>query len=198
MATLHEAKEETVMEYWDWFCKLNKRDNPALNNDGDLDEKHNTNKDYFFLSPCIGGASNRICNVPSGKRILIPSLSCLASTGEGEGLNIDDLNRFADVDHENIVYRRIEIDGKPLVGDLEKRYRIRTEKPFKVNYPAHAIFNAKPGESDAVADGVYIICEFPPGEHIVHFEGRINVPEDQDSLEPREYLEDVTYTLRIK
>ena len=81
-----------MKRYWDWFCKLNKHDNPALNNDGDLDEKHNTSKDYFFLSPCIG--VHRIGFVMFllwVKGFLIPSLSCLASTGEGEGLNIDDL-----------------------------------------------------------------------------------------------------------
>jgi hypothetical protein len=198
MATLLAADEKIVKDYWKWLCNLNKHDNPALNNDGDLDEIHNTNEDYFFLSPCIGGASDRICNVNSDKKILIPSLSCLSSVAERPGSNIDDLNKFTDVDHENIVYRKIEIDGKPLVGNLEQRYRIRTKEPFKVVYPDHAIFNAKAGQSEAVADGVYIVCKLPPGEHIVHFEGKISLSEEDESLESRDYLEDVTYTLKVK
>src|SRR5919106_4279840 len=128
MATFLEANEKIVEEYWQWLCKLNKHESPALNNDGDLDEKYNTTKDYFFLSPCLGGASSRICKVRANKKILIPSLSCLSSAAERQGSNIDDLNKFADVDRDNIVYRMIEIDGKPLVGNLE-RYRIRTKKP---------------------------------------------------------------------
>jgi hypothetical protein len=197
MSTVLSANERIVSKYWKWFCGLPRPESPAVDNDGDKDEQQNNDRDFFFLSFVLSGGSHRICNVPLGKKVVIPSLSCLCSAAERPGSTVKDLENFADVDHDNIEYRRIEINGKPLVGDIERRFRIRT-KPFEVTYPKDAIFNAKAGRSKAVADGVYVVWEPPFGEHIIHFEGKIDYPEKGESLEPRDYVENVTYTLKVK
>ncbi|MGA7368745.1 MAG: hypothetical protein WBX01_06410 [Nitrososphaeraceae archaeon] len=200
------ATVEIVQEYWKWLCNLPKASNPAIDNDGDRDTEANKlnpkGKEYVFLSFALDGGKNRICTIPEGKKVLIPSLSCIASTPDVENpeLNDEQLRRLANTDQENIEYRRIEIDGKPLVGDLEKDYRVKAPRNgvFVVNYAERAVFNAPKGPSRAVADGVYLVWKPSKGDHIVHFEGKIDVPEEEDSLEFRDYIEDVTYTLKVR
>jgi hypothetical protein len=197
------ASKEIVQKYWEWLCKLPRSKNPAIDNDGDRDieaNKHNPmSKEYVFLSFALGGAKHRICTISKGKKVLVPSLSCIASTPAAKKPKLDDdeLRKLVKTDQDNIEYRRIEIDGKPLVGNLEKVYRVPT-KFFFVNYPEKAIFNAPKGRSRAVADGIYLIWEPAEGDHILHFEGKIDVPEEEDSLESRDYVEDVTYTLKVR
>jgi hypothetical protein len=200
---MKRAEPEIVQKYWEWLCKLPKPKNPAVDNDGDRDVEANKfsplSDEYVFLSFVLSGTSHRnIGTIPQNKKILVPSLSCIASTAElKDGATDTELSKFADIDHDNIEYRRIEIDGKPLVGDLD-RFRVRT-KPFDgISFPQKAIFNVREGPARAIADGVYIVWEPPIGEHIIHFEGKIDLPEQQESLESRDYVEDVTYTFRVQ
>lgn len=108
------------------------------------------------------------------------------------------MNSFADVDHQNIDQnsRRVRIDGN-FVANLNN-FRVRTD-PFQVDYPLLNLFSASPGPSIAVADGAYLVIQgFEVGEHHeIHFEGTVNVPDNQDSLEHRTYNEDLTYKLTI-
>jgi hypothetical protein len=212
---LYNANREIVETYWKWICKLPKHDNPFLNNDGIKDEKQNANRrdeykeQIFFLSPADSGRSHRFCEVPSGQKILIPSL-CVVATGAGKGgerpdAKPKDLIGFNKVDQDNIEYRRVKIDGQ-LVSEryLRKcRYNFRKQK-FEVNFPEdNPIFNAKSGACNAVADGVYIIMECPSesdkigkaNKHTVHLEGKINLSDNGNSLETANYTEDVMYAL---
>lgn len=193
------ADPKIVEKYWKWLCKIPRAQNPTLNNDGDKDVVANTNRndEYFFLSFVLGGASRRICKVPQGKKILIPSLSFLASEAERPKSSDGDLDNFANTDYDNIEYRSIEVDGTPIVGNMD-RFRVRTG-PFEVDYDQNPIFNARPGKSNAVADGNYLVWEpSEKGQHIIHFDGRIDLPEEGNSLESRDYVEDVTYTLVVE
>jgi hypothetical protein len=199
---LNRATPEIVQEYFRWFCSFPKSTSPGLHNDGDRSIAANKSDlksdEYLFLSPVLSGTSRRNLGiVQKGKKILIPSLSFIGSESERPGSQVPQLYKFADIDHDNIVYRRVEIDGKPLVGDLESRFRVRTE-PFEVEYPVNAIFGVSKGLSKAVADGVYIVWEPPMGEHVIHFEGKIDLPEEEDSLESSDYVENVTYALRVE
>ena len=200
--SLSRATPEIVQQYFKWFCSFPKSTSPGLYNDGDRTIEANKSSlksdEYIFLSPVLSGTHRRnIGTVQHGKKILIPSLSFIGSDFERPGSQVPQLYKFADIDHDNIEYRRIEIDGKPLVGDLESRFRVRTE-PFEVEYPGNAIFGVPKGLSKAVADGVYIVWEPPIGEHEIHYEGKIDLPEEEDSLESSDYVEDVSYTLRVR
>jgi hypothetical protein len=202
IGSLSRATPEVVQEYFKWFCSFPKSTNPGLHNDGDRSIAANTSKlksdEYIFLSTVLSGTSHRNLGIiEKGKKFLIPSLSCIASESERPGSQVPQLEKFADIDHDNIVYRYIEIDGKPLVGELESRFRVRTG-PFEVQYPDNAIFGASKGPSKAVADGVYIVWEPPIGEHEIHFEGKIDLPEDEDSLEISDYVENVTYNFKVR
>jgi len=200
---LSQAKPDIVEKYWKWLCSLPKDNNPTINNDGDIDESENQRHDageFFFLSFVLGGSKQRNCTVPKEKKkILIPSLCFLASEAEAKrSRHTASLKKFAETDHDNIEYRSIEIDGNPIVGNID-RYRVEADN-FTVKYSHNPIFNAGPGEEcKAAADGAYVVWEPEgPGQHIIHFKGKVGVPDDErPCLEGRAYEEDVTYTLTI-
>jgi hypothetical protein len=214
---LYRANRKIVEDYWTWICSLPKPGNPFLNNDGSKDEEQNDKRgdNMFYLSPADSGRSHRFCKVPSGHKILIPSL-CVVATGHGTGgerprATLDQLKRFnaVDQDQNNIEYRRVKIDGEliPEKFLMGCKYE-HSDKDFEVNFPPKdPMFNAEPGTCQAVADGVYLICELPPvsdengkaSKHTIHLEGKINIPDKGDSsLETTNYTEDVFYTLAQK
>ncbi|MGA7368743.1 MAG: hypothetical protein WBX01_06400 [Nitrososphaeraceae archaeon] len=193
-----------VKDFWRWVCGFPKAENPTIKSSGAKDELANnarkSNADFFYLSFNFSGPSRRLCTVRSGKKILIPSLSFIAvdiDFCEEFGSRISDLTRFAQIDHENIASRRITIDGITLEDDLDQ-FRVHTD-PFEVDFPDNAIFGLPAGHSHAVADGGYLVLEeLSSGkDHEIRFEGRIEIPETDNSLEYRTYEEDVTYTLKV-
>ena len=210
---LYCADKETVQAYWEWLCSLPKPDNPLINNDGHKDVGQNKIRGdkMFFLSPSDSGQSHRFCEVPSGHKILIPSLCVVATGATGEGgerpnATVKDLIHFNEVDQKNIEFRRVKIDGQLIPEEYlrECRHSFK-EEYFGVKFPEkYPIFNATPGACNAVADGVYLILDCPPesdkmgqvSKHTIHLEGKIKLPEEEeDSLETAGYQEDVFYTL---
>jgi hypothetical protein len=199
--SLSRATAEIVQEYFKWFCSFPKSISPGFYNDGDRTIEANKSSlksdEYIFLNPALAGASHRdIGTVERGKKMFIPSLSFIGSEFESPGADISQLYKFADVDHDSIEYRRIEIDGETLVGDLESRFRVRTE-PFEVEYPDDALFGVSKGISKAVADGVYIVWEPPVGKHEIHYMGKINLADRKDSIDSTDHVENVTYTFKV-
>lgn len=195
------ASEQIVIDFWQSLCRLSKNENPTLNNGGDRDRDANNkrpNKDFFYLSVNHQGPNIRECTVNSNQSVVVPSLSFLASEAERPGSTIPQLNAFADVDHQNIDpnSRSVTIDGAP-VPNLNN-FRVRTPE-FKVKYPPLNLFSTRSGESDAVADGAYLVLQgFKTGQTVeICFKGTVHVPEEQDSLEYRTYKEDLTYNLTI-
>ena len=209
---LYRADKETVKAYWEWICSLPKPDNPIINNDGHKDVEQNKIRGdkMFFLSPSNSGQSHRFCEVPSGHKILIPSLCVVATGATGQGgerpnATVKDLIHFNEVDQNNIEFRRVKIDGQLIPEEFlrESRYSLR-EECFEVKYPGnYPLFNATQGACNAVADGVYLILECPPesdkmgqvSKHTIHLEGKIDLSDGPDSLETANYKEDVMYTL---
>jgi hypothetical protein len=197
------ASVRIVTDFWQSLCRLPKNENPTLNNDGARDIAANDgreeNKDFFYLSVTHQGPNIRECTVDSKQKVVVPSLSFIASEAERPGCNIDKLNSFAEIDHQNIdqASRHVTIDGNN-VPDLDK-FRVQVTDPFKVQYPLLNLFGARPGKSDAVADGAYLVLQgFEVGaHHVIHFAGTVDVPENQDSLEYRTYNEGLTYKLTI-
>jgi hypothetical protein len=196
------ASDQIVMDFWQSLCSLSKNENPTLNNVGDRDEVANNNrpknKNFFYLSVKHEGSNVRNCEVGSDQSVVIPSLSFLASEAERPGSTIAQLNAFADVDRQNINPGSQFVNiNKNSVPNLNN-FRVRTPS-FKVEYPPLNLFSARPGPSDAVADGCYLVLQgFEKGEIVeIRFGGIVLVPENDDSLEYRTYKEDLTYKLTI-
>ena len=212
---LYTAEKETVEAYWKWICGLPKRNNPFLNNDGRRDGAQEANRwKVFYLSPADSGPYDRTCNVPWAKfdKVLIPSL-CVVATGVGKGgekpgKKLEDLIRYNEVDQDpkNIEYRRVKIDEELIPEEFLKKCRYGSrDEGFPVTFPEdHPMFNASPGLCTAVADGVYLILDCtsvsdktrPQSEIRIHLEGKINLPDEEESLETTNYTEGVNYTLR--
>ena len=200
--SLSRATQEVVQDYFRWLCKFPKSTNPAIHNDGDrtiaANKSNPRGDEYIFLTPVISGSFHReLGTIQHGKKLLIPSLSFIGCEAERPGSDVTELYKFADVDHDNIEYRCIEINGRPLVGDLENRFRVRTD-PFEVEFPEKAIFGARKGVSKAVADGIYIVWEPSIGNHEILVEGKIDLPdEEEDSLDTSPFTEFYTYTFEV-
>jgi hypothetical protein len=192
---IYRAPQEVVQDYFKWFCSFPKHAHPAFTNDGDKSIAMNkSDSEYFFLNPAFDRVNRRKLGIIQfGKKFLFGSHSFIGSESEAPGSDVSQLYKFADVDHDSIEYRRIEIDGKPLEGDLENLYRVRTE-PFEVIYPDNPIFGNRAGVSKAIADGVWIVYEPDRGKHTVRFQGRINLADKDDSIDRTDHFEDTTYT----
>lgn len=201
MLFVTRAPPETVQQYFKWFCAFPKATSPGFHNDGARSIETNKDNEYIFCNPSFAGPSRRDLGTIQyrKKKIFIPSCSFIGSEFESPGADVPRLYKFADVDHDNIEYRRIEIDGKPLEGDLDALYRVRTE-PFEVVYPdSDALFGVHGGVSKAIADGVYIVYHPDLGDHEVHYEGKINLVGKKDALDSSEdHVEDVTYVFTVK
>jgi len=196
------ASKQTVVDFWQSLCSLPRNNNPTLNNGGNRDEVANsnriTNPNFFYLSVNHGGPNVRNCRVNSEQSVVIPSVSFLASEAERPGSTINDLTAFANVDQQNIKPNSQFVTiNKNSVPNLNN-FRVQTE-PFKVDYPPLNLFNAEDKESDAVADGCYLVLQGFKKDDIVEirFGGTVLVPDNQDSLEYRTYNEDLTYKLEI-
>jgi hypothetical protein len=204
------ATPEIVKEYFKWFCSIPELESPGFHKDGKriMQANKSTPKsdEYIFLPPGLPGPFDRdIGTIERGKKTFLASLSFIGSGSESHGADIFQLYKFADVDHDNIEYRKIVIDEKELPeSDLESRFRVRTY-PFEVNFPEGALFNVHQGPSIAVADGVYIVWEPSVGEHKVHFEGKIKLAGIKDTIEEanqrkpakEDHVENVTYTFKV-
>jgi hypothetical protein len=201
---VNAANPNIVIDFWQSLCSLSKDQNPTLNNNGNKDIVANSlrqsNSDFFYLSVNHEGPDIRECSVNSKQSIVVPSLSFLASEAERPESTIPELEAFADVDHQNInqASRRVVIDGTPVPNVDRFRVPYVDTGTFDVNYPNLNLFSARPGDSIAVADGAYLVVQgFETGPHEIHFEGIVNVPQNQDSLEYRTYFENLTYKLTI-
>jgi hypothetical protein len=198
-----KASEEIVIDFWQSLCKLPRKQNPTFNNDGARDIDANNfregNKDFFYLSVTHEGPNIRECTVDSDQKVLVPSLSFLASEAERPESSTNKLNSFSEIDHDSIdqVSRHVTIDGND-ISNLDS-FRVPIKTAFQVFFPDPNLFSARPGDSDAVADGAYLVLQGfeARSHHIIHFAGTVNIPENQDSLEYRTYNEDLTYKLTI-
>lgn len=205
--TLSRAAPDIVQEYFKWFCSFPESNSPGSSDGKKIMEANKSrlkSDEYIFLPPGLGGPLHRnIGTIERGKKILVPSNCFIGSASESPGADISQLYKFADVDHDSIEYRHIVVDGEELLaGDLESRFRVRTE-PFEVDYPDGALFEVNKGVSKAVADGVYIVWEPSVGDHEIRVEGKINLAERKDCIEykkgkpAKDHVENVTYTFKV-
>jgi hypothetical protein len=216
--TIGPASEGTVIDFWQSLCRLSKDRNPAYSNGGSRDEIVNNlreDKSFFYLSVSHQGQNIRDCTINSNQKVVVPSLSFLASEAEREGSDIEELNSFADIDQNNIeqgtqkvtieriissrVRKKSQLkDEESIVISDFRQFKLRTF-PFQVIYPPQNLFSARSGPSIAIADGAYLVIKGfeDKAEYKIHFEGTINAPDDKDSLEYRTYKEDLTYNLKI-
>jgi hypothetical protein len=187
---------EHQKNFWKWLLEIPANESPVNDRTGEkcANGQSNTNSSVFYLSMNIGGISERTCNVPVGKGLLIPVMQVEWSDKEAPGASVEELHKSAkkDQDSVNSLYLKI--------GDKEYKYKdlikYRTETDvFKVVFPDNGIFGViEGGISNVVSDGFYIITEpLIRGNYSIHFKSSLICP-DPGCAEPN-FAQDIKYNI---
>jgi hypothetical protein len=187
---------EHEKNFWKWSLGIPANESPVNDRTGEkcANGQSNTNSSVFYLSMNIGGISERTCNVPVGKGLLIPVMQVEWSDKEAPGASVEELHKSAkkDQDSVNSLYLKI--------GDKEYKYKdlikYRTETDvFKVVFPDNGIFGViEGGISNVVSDGFYIITEpLIRGNYSIHFKSSLICP-DPGCAEPN-FAQDIKYNI---
>ena len=187
---------EHQKNFWKWLLEIPANESPVNDRTGEkcANGQSNTNSSVFYLSMNIGGISERTCNVPVGKGLLIPVMQVEWSDKEAPGASVEELHKSAkkDQDSVNSLYLKI--------GDKEYKYKdlikYRTETDvFKVVFPDNGIFGViEGGISNVVSDGFYIITEpLIRGNYSFHFKSSLICP-DPGCAEPN-FAQDIKYNI---
>jgi hypothetical protein len=191
---------EHAKNFWKWLLPQPANNTPADDPTGEkcLNGQANSTSQVFYLSENAGGRSERICEVPVGKGLLIPIMEVEESDKEMPNSSIEDLASAAKKDQDSVNSLYLQIDGKEWkYADLIK-YRINPTDAFQVVFPDNAIFGVtKGGPANVVADGFYILTEpLTKGNHSVHFKSSL-ICLDPDCSDPN-YVQDVQYNIIAK
>ena len=157
----------------------------------------NSNSSVFYLSHNSGGRSERVCDVPAGKGLLIPVMEVEVSEKEVPGSTEEDLHSAATKDQDSVNSLYLKVDDKEYSYEDLLKYRTHTNV-FDVVFPDNGIYGVmEGGPSKAVADGFYILTEpLPAGNHTVHFKSSL-ICADPDCADPN-YVQDVQYKILAK
>jgi hypothetical protein len=183
--------EDWTIEFWQWLTSIPLERNPMVQEDRLFCNENQGDLPVFFLTSIGGGHSERTCNVPSDKGILVPINVVECSFAEFDVKTEEELHNCAEEDESSNPVLFLSVDGIEF-KDLEK-YRVHS-KAFDVNFPNNAIFGATPGPSRAVSDGYWVILEpLPIGKHDIHYKGSLSDP----TTGILTYSFDLKYTINV-
>ena len=180
-----KSYEDHVIDFWTSMLSITSLQNPLNDESGKKCsyDRNISNSSVFYLPVNLGGSTAKTCEMPQGMGIFIPIISVTASDGETQSASISDLHKIAKNDQDHVSSLSLKIDDNEFeMKDLQK-FRIHT-KEFQVTYPADALFGAREGLSNVVADGYYVITKpLAPGNYTIQSKGSI-VCLTPDCIEP--------------
>ncbi len=186
--------------FWKWSLALPAKDNPINDPTGDkcAAGQSNSNSSVFYLTFNNGGKSERTCEVPIGKGLLIPVMQVEISDKDIPGSSIEDQRTAVKKDQDSVNSLYLKIGDKEYGYQDLLKYRIQPTDPFEVLYADNGIFGiAKGGPAKVVADGYYILTEpLKKGTYPIHFKSSLLCP-DLGCAEPN-FAQDITYTIIAK
>ena len=155
-----------------------------------------TNSSVFYLSGNGGGKSERTCEVPAGKSLLIPVSPMEISDKEAPNTSVDDLHRIAKKDQDSVTSLYLKIGDNVYNRENLPNYRmlqISLELPSKkCNLWCFGTWPSK-----AVADGYYVITEpLAKGNYTIAYKSSLICP-GTDCMEPN-FAQDIQYTIIAK
>jgi len=190
---------EHAENFWKWLLPMPANNSPMEDPTGEkcTNGQANSNSSVFYLSHNSGGRSERVCEVPAGKGLLIPVMEVEISDKEVPGSTEEDLHSAATQDQDSVNSLYLKVDDKEYSYEDLLKYRTHTNV-FDVAFPDNGIYGVmKGGPSKAVADGFYILTEpLPAGNHTVHFKSSL-ICADPDCADPN-YVQDVQYKILAK
>jgi hypothetical protein len=188
-----------IKNYWKWLLSIPAKDNPSDDPTGAkcATGQSNTNSSVFYLAGHGGGKSNTVCEVPSGKGLLIPVMTVEWSDKESPGATIEELDKAAKKDQDSVNSLYLQIGDKEYQYKDLLKYRTHTDD-FEVVFPDNGLFGViEGGPSKVVADGFYIITEpLAKGSYPIHVKSSL-ICLDPDCVEPN-FAADNTYNIIAK
>src|ERR687898_88753 len=188
-----------IENFWKWILSIPAKDNPSNDPTGEkcATGQSNTNSSVFYLSGSGGGKANTVCEVPSGKGLLIPVMTVEWSDKESPGATIEELHKAAKKDQDSVNSLYLKIGDKEYQYKYLLKYRTHTDN-FEVVFPDNGLFGViEDGPSKVVADGFYIITEpLAKGNYTIYVKSSL-ICLDPDCVEPN-FAVDNTYNIIAK
>ena len=190
---------EHMMNYYKWLLSIPANESPFNDPTGAkcATGQSNLNSSVFYLSGNGGGKSDRICEVPSGKGLLIPVMSVEWSDKESPNASIEELHKAAKKDQDSVNSLYLKIGDKEYQYEDLLKYRTHTDD-FEVEFPDNGLFGVmEGGPSKVVADGFFIITEpLAKGSYPIHVKSSL-ICLDPDCAEPN-FATDSKYNIIAK
>jgi hypothetical protein len=183
---------ELTEQWWQWASSFPRDENPLADTTGEDCSKGDFG-DIFFLAASEGGKVERDCTVAEGQAILIPIITALCFSDEGQTQE-SLLAQCTEIINQQKNLKLI-IDGSK-VQNLES-YRVTNPSFFTVDFPENNIFEPTPaGSYDAVADGYWALIQgLSAGEHTITVDGKLH---GQSSFGKLDFRTQVTYHLTVE
>jgi hypothetical protein len=193
-----------VKNFWKWLASMPIDINPMKDVTGEncSNGQSSTNSSIFYLSGGGGGEWNRVCKVPAGMGLLIPTMTVEVSTNEveeGKGTP-EQLDKAAKEDQDSVNALNLKINNDVYPFANLSKYRTHTDL-FDIVFPKDGIFGAKPGPGKAVADGYYIITQpLDKGNYTIEYKGSLKCLPTAEDCEPDSvtFAHDIKYTVIVE
>ncbi len=172
--------EEHIVKDWKRNLSIPLDENPMEDKSGErVTYGVDKNSPVIYLSGNTGGSSERTCKIPQGSGVFISVCDAVYSEAEKPGTSIEELHTLARKDQDNAKVS-LKINDQDF-ADLTK-YRFHTDS-FNVVIPDNALFGLRPGPSNAVADGFYVITEpLKAGKYTIVTKADISEPAWQSEV----------------
>ena len=190
---------EHSINFWKWLLPQSAASSPMEDPTGEkcLNGQGNSTSPVFYLSHNSGGRSERTCEVPAGKGLLIPVMEVIITNKDLPGASVEELKSAAKKDQDSVNSLYLKMDDKEYSYQDLLKYRTGTYV-FEVDYADNGIYGiTKGGWTKAVTDGFYILTEpLTKGSHTINFKSSLICP-DPDCSDPN-YVQDVKYNIIAK
>lgn len=183
---------EWSTKWWQWLAQIPSSVNPVNDKTGN-NCAQGENGPVWFVAGSLGKPAVRNCTVPAGKAILFPALAAECSTAEDSTLKTEAQLRSCAVNSDQGGIAQVNVDGVNF-QDLQS-YKLQSPL-FSFTFPQDNIFGARPGPTQSVSDGIFIMLQpLTPGNHTVHFTGVVLA---NPTLGTQSFATDATYHLIVK
>jgi hypothetical protein len=184
--------QDWISKWWQWNAGIPSAVHPR---DHYSPERCTINQagPVWFLPDILTGNEERTCTMPSGKAILVPSLTgaCWDDNTDPK-LKTEAGIRQCASEGDNYGVISATLDGR----NLQNLQQYRTmSRYFSITFPNDNVFRNIPGKFPAISDGFFVFLEpLPAGKHDLQLKTSVSNP-----IDPKfDYSSQVVYHLIIK
>ena len=191
---------QLAADWWKWSQEM-----PLTNSAGAIhplfdtpqfDVSESQTSDVWFLAAPFG-TTQRSCLIPAGKALFFPIFNVESSNLEPDpfyGATAEDQAENAKRWADHVVDLFCEIDGIPAPN--LGAYRVRSPQ-IRLTVPTPWIQGQTGGQGTSSGDGYFVfLSPLAPGQHRLHFGGRIHLAKPQDPLDLSEAI-NMTYRITV-